>query len=212
VRLRVKGVEPERVRHEPPLQTLEGDEVTVEVPLTLELPPLPVGDESELEWLESSLTIQAAHPEIREQAKEIVGDAQTRLEAVQRIDQWVFDAVEKVPSMGVPSGLEVLRSRRGDCNEHTALFVSLARAAKIPTRIAAGVVYSDRITDTGAFYYHAWPEVRLGGSTEWVPVDPTFGQVPADATHVKLVEGDLDRQVEIMAVMGRLGFELVESR
>jgi len=212
VRLRVKGVEPERVRHEPPLQTLEGDEVTVEVPLTLELPPLPVGDESELEWLESSLTIQAAHPEIREQAKEIVGDAQTRLEAVQRINQWVFDAVEKVPSMGVPSGLEVLRSRRGDCNEHTALFVSLARAAKIPTRIAAGVVYSDRITDTGAFYYHAWPEVRLGGSTEWVPVDPTFGQVPADATHVKLVEGDLDRQVEIMAVMGRLGFELVESR
>ena len=212
VRLRVKGVEPERVRHEPPLQTLEEDVVTVEVPLTLELPALPVGDESELEWLESSLTIQAAHPEIREQAREIIGDADTRLEAVRRLNQWVHDKVEKVPSMGVPSGLEVLRSRRGDCNEHTALFVSLARAAKIPTRIAAGVVYSDRITDTGAFYYHAWPEVRLGGSTDWVPVDPTFGQVPADATHVKLVEGDLDRQVEIMAVMGRLGFELVESR
>jgi hypothetical protein len=44
-----------------------------------------------------------------------------------------------------------------------------------------------------------------------VPVDPTFGQLPADATHVKLVEGDLDRQVEIMAVMGRLGFALVEE-
>lgn len=212
VQLRVKGVEPERVRHQPPLQTLVGDVVTVEVPITLELPDLPVEDESELEWLESSLTIQAAHPDIRDQAAKIVGDATTRLEAVRRINQWVYDKVEKVPSMGVPSGLEVLRSRRGDCNEHTALFVSLARAAKIPSRIAAGVVYSDRITETGAFYYHAWPEVRLGGAAEWVPVDPTFGQVPADATHVKLVEGDLDRQVEIMAVMGRLGFELVESR
>jgi hypothetical protein len=212
VKLRIKGVEPERVRHQPPLQTLDGDVVTIEVPITLELPELPVRDESDLQWLESSLTIQAAHPEIRDQADEIVGDAATRLEAVRRINQWVYDKVEKVPSMGVPSGLEVLRSRRGDCNEHTALFVSLARAAKIPTRISAGVVYSDRITETGAFYYHAWPEVLLGGDAGWVPVDPTFGQVPADATHVKLVEGDLDRQVEIMAVMGRLGFELVESR
>ena len=88
----------------------------------------------------------------------------------------------------------------------------MMRAAGIPARIAAGVVYSDRVTATGAFYYHAWPEVRLGGPTDWVPVDPTFGQFPADATHVKLVEGDLDRQVEIMAVMGRLGFELVEAR
>ena len=212
VRLRIKGVEPERVRHQPPLQVLEGDIVTVEVPITLELPDLPVRDESELEWLESSLTIQAAHPEIRDEATRIVGDAPTRLEAVRRLNQWVYDSVQKVPSMGVPSGLEVLRSRQGDCNEHTALFVSLARAAKIPTRIAAGVVYSDRITENGAFYYHAWPEVRLGGDAGWVPVDPTFGQVPADATHVKLVEGDLDRQVEIMAVMGRLGFELVDSR
>ena len=45
-----------------------------------------------------------------------------------------------------------------------------------------------------------------------MPVDPTFGQVPADATHIKLVEGDLDRQVEIMGVMGRLGFALVEQK
>ena len=212
VRLRIVGVEPERVRHQPPLQTRVDDVVTVDLPINLELPDLPVQDISELEWLDSSLTIQAAHPEIRDQADEIVGDAATRLEAVRRLNAWVYEHVEKVPSMGVPSGLEVLRSRRGDCNEHTALFVSLARAAKIPTRIAAGVVYSDRITDTGAFYYHAWPEVRLGGAADWVPVDPTFGQVPADATHVKLVEGDLDRQVEIMAVMGRLGFALVEAR
>ncbi len=212
VKLRIKGVEPERVRHQPPLQTLEGDEVTVDVPILAELPPMPVRDETQLEYLAETITIPAAHPEIREQAEEIVEGAQTRLEAVQRINRWVYEKVEKVPSMGVPNGLEVLRSRRGDCNEHTALFVSLARAAKIPTRIAAGVVYSDRIGERGAFYYHAWPEVQLGGSADWVPVDPTFGQVPADATHVKLVEGDLDRQVEIMAVMGRLGFELVESR
>ena len=212
IELRIQGVEPERVRHQPPLQVVEGDVVTVDMPLLVELPPLPIADASEPEWLEATLTLPAQHPDIRDRAAEVVGDAETRLEAVQRLNTFVYDYVEKIPSIGVPNGLEVLRTARGDCNEHTALFVSLARAAGIPTRIAAGVVYSDRIGPVGAFYYHAWPEVRLGGGADWVPVDPTFGQVPADATHVKLVEGDLDRQVEIMAVMGRLGFELLAVR
>jgi hypothetical protein len=209
--LRIKGVEPDRVRNEPPLQAREGDVVHIDTPVLDTLPALPVQDLSELEWIDATLTIPAAHPELRNAAERIVGDAPDRLTAVRRLNAWVFEEVAKIPSMGVPNGLEVLRSKQGDCNEHTALFVSLARAAGIPSRIAAGVVYSDRISGTGAFYYHAWPEVRLGGSTDWVPVDPTFGQVPADATHVKLVEGDLDRQVEIMAVMGRLAFELIES-
>ena len=43
-------------------------------------------------------------------------------------------------------------------------------------------------------------------------MDPTFGQVPADATHIKLVEGDLDRQVEILGVIGKLKLELIEAR
>lgn len=208
--LRVRGVD--EIPAWPPLQVVEGDLARVEVPLWEELPRLPVRDDSEPEWLQATATLPAQHAEIVEQASEIVGDAPDRPEAVRRLVDWVYREVDKVPTIGVPNGLTVLRSRRGDCNEHTALFVSLARAAGIPARIAAGVVYSDRVTDTGAFYYHAWPEVRLGGPTDWVPVDPTFGQAPADATHLKLVEGDLDRQVEIMGYLGKLGLEVVEAR
>ena len=40
------------------------------------------------------------------------------------------------------------------------------------------------------------------GQPVWLPVDPTFGQVPADATHIKLVEGGLDRQVENHGLLG----------
>jgi hypothetical protein len=36
--------------------------------------------------------------------------------------------------------------------------------------------------------------------------------LPADATHIKLVEGDLDRQVEILGVIGRLELALIEAR
>ncbi len=39
-----------------------------------------------------------------------------------------------------------------------------------------------------------------------------YREHPADATHVKFVEGDLDRQVEIIGIIGRLHFELVEAR
>ena len=90
----------------------------------------------------------------------------------------------------------MLRTRVGDCNEHTALYVAMARAAGIPARIAVGLVYVH-----GAFYYHAWPEVYLRrgrGGGLWLPVDPTFNQFPADATHLRLARGGLDRQAAIL--------------
>jgi hypothetical protein len=74
--------------------------------------------------------------------------------------------------------------------------------------MAAGIVYSESIFSDGAFYYHAWPEVWLG--EQWLAIDPTFDQFPADATHVKLVEGALDQQVELMSAVGRLKIEVLE--
>jgi hypothetical protein len=210
VTLRVSGIEPERIPSEPPLQTRTGDTVTVSVPLLQELPRLPLAAAGSHPDLAPTLSIPSGHPEIVTRAREVVGDATDRLEAARRIHDFVFGYLQKVPTIGVPDGLTVLRSGRGDCNEHTALFVSLARAAGIPARIAAGLVYSDRLGN--AFYYHAWPEIELGGPTGWVPVDPTFGEFPADATHLKVVTGDLDQQVPIRALMGRIKLELVEAR
>jgi hypothetical protein len=78
--------------------------------------------------------------------------------------------------------------------------VALARAAGIPARTAAGLVYSD-----GFFFYHAWPEVYLNG---WVAVDPTFGQFPADAAHLRFTIGGLARQMELVRLIGRLQLEV----
>lgn len=206
VAMRLSGVTDGQVPNEPPLQTTEGGRVVVSVPLLEELrhdvPVQGTGD------TEPTLSLPADHPELQTRAREVVGDAADRLSAARRLHDFVYTYVQKVPTIGLPNGLDVLRSGRGDCNEHTALYVSLARAAGIPARIAAGLVYSERMGD--AFYYHAWPEVRLGadgpdGQPGWVPIDPTLGQFPADGSHLKLVTGDLDRQVEIMGVMGRIG-------
>jgi hypothetical protein len=58
----------------------------------------------------------------------------------------------------------------------------------------------------GAFYYHAWSEVWLG---DWVSIDPVFNQFPADVTHVKFLEGDIDRQIDILRLIGNLKIEVL---
>jgi transglutaminase-like putative cysteine protease len=101
----------------------------------------------------------------------------------------------------------VLRTKVGDCNEHTALYVAMARSIALPARIAVGLVYA-----YGAFYYHAWPEVYIagaGGRGLWLPVDPTFNEFPADATHVRLARGGLEKQAEILPLIGRIKMTIV---
>ncbi len=159
----IEGVDPSHVRNEPPHQIVEGSRVTVDVPLAEELSSaIPIADRTLAEFVSPTMSLPSDDDEIAAKAIEIAGDATDRLTAVRRLNTWVFEKVEKVPTLSVPNGLEVLHTMQGDCNEHTALFVSLARALGIPSRIAAGVVFSDRVTGTGAFYYHAWPEVFLG--------------------------------------------------
>jgi transglutaminase-like putative cysteine protease len=116
--------------------------------------------------------------------------------------------VEKRPTVSLPSALEVLRTRVGDCNEHTVLFVAMARSLGIPARVNVGVAFV-----RGAFYYHAWPEVWIdegGGRGLWLPVDPTFNQFPADATHLRLARGGLEKQAAIMPLIGRAGIHVTD--
>jgi transglutaminase-like putative cysteine protease len=140
--------------------------------------------------------VQSNHPEIMKLARRIAGGERDPRVVAQRINQWVFDSLAKRITFGIPSAIQVLHARGGDCNEHAQLYVALARAAGIPARVDAGLAYID-----GKFYYHAWPEVFLG---DWVAVDPTFGQFPADAAHLRFTIGGLGRQAEMIRLMGKL--------
>ena len=126
----------------------------------------------------------------------------------ERLTRHVNALLEKKPTVSLPSAREVLRTKVGDCNEHTALYVAMARALGIPARIAVGLVYIH-----GAFYYHAWPEVYLDegdGRGLWLPVDPTLNQFPADATHLRLARGGLDKQAAILPLIGRLKMTVLD--
>lgn len=156
------------------------------------------------DYLAATPLIQSDHPDIMATARNITGGETDPLEAAKNISRWVFENLEKQYTFSIPSALEVLRIRTGDCNEHTALFTALSRASGIPTRIATGLIYY-----RGSFYYHAWAEVYLGG---WIAIDPLLNQFPADATHIKLVEGGLDKQVQLVKVMGKLEIEVLDYK
>lgn len=148
--------------------------------------------------------LEVKHPEIVALAKRLAGTNRQPGIVAERINNWVHDSLRKEVTVGIPSAVQVLRTRRGDCNEHTQLFVALARAAGIPARVASGLTYVD-----GKFYYHAWPEVLLRG---WVAVDPTFGQFPADAAHLRFVTGGLGNQAKLLRLVGGLTIDVIETR
>jgi hypothetical protein len=177
--------------------------VTRKVPLPERATPIGNVPESCREFLVSSPFVQAEHPEMKEMADRIVGDTTDSLEAALKIYEWVDRKVENSVTVSLPSARDVLRQRVGDCNEHTYLFVGLARAAGLPARIRVGLVFNQ-----GALYFHAWPSVYVG---EWVEMDPTLSQPTVDATHVALLEGEVAQQLELMKVMGHLSVHVLDE-
>jgi hypothetical protein len=152
--------------------------------------------------LASTPYVQANHRRITELTQSLLDDEMNGMEKVRILSAWVFNNLEKRPVLGIPDALTTLTTRRGDCNEHTALFAAMARNAEIPTRIIAGVTFHE-----GAFFYHAWNEVCLGDT--WLSLDTTKNHIPADVTHIKFVEGETSEQIKIGALFGRLKIEVI---
>jgi hypothetical protein len=204
-RVRLAGVDLEGFDLSGGRQTLQGDTLTIRRESESELQsagytlPWTGGGEAASE-LGPALLIQSDDPAIRAKAIEVTGGAKNPAEAARALERWIFRNVKKEIVPGVPSALQTLEAMRGDCNEHTVLYVAMARSIGLPARIAAGVVHV-----RGRFYYHAWPEVWLNGA--WIAADPTLGQYPADASHIRFVIGGLAQQASLIKLIGSLRLE-----
>jgi len=163
------------------------------------------------QYLASEAFIESDAPEIISEAENAVRGVTGARNRAERLTRYVNALLEKKPTVSLPSAREVLRTKVGDCNEHTVLYVAMARALKIPARISVGVVFVH-----GAFYYHAWPEVYVADDDSpnarglWLPADPTLNEFPADATHLRLARGGLDKQTAILPLIGKLKMTVLE--
>ena len=168
-----------------------------------DLPELTIPIDQNKNFLQPSAYIQCTDPKIVNTAMRMIGDEKNAAAAAAKLTSGVYNLLEKNPTASLPSALDVLEMRKGDCNEHAILFAALARAAGIPTKIYVGLVNLNGF----AYYYHAWCAVWLG---KWVPVDPTFNQFPADVGHLKLKEGEIAEQAGVLKVVGKLKIKTLE--
>lgn len=181
-------------------QKLSGDLLTV---TTEQLPKNSAEPcQDKITKLASTPYIQVNHRRIAELTKSLADDKMSAMEKTRILSAWVFNNLEKRPVLGIPDALTTLSTRRGDCNEHAALFAAMARNVGIPTRIVAGITFHE-----GDFYYHAWNEVCVGDI--WLSLDTTKNSIPADVTHIKFVEGETSEQIKIGALLGRLKIEVM---
>jgi len=155
------------------------------------------------EYLTPSQWIDSANPEILRKARQIAGQEEDRWTVAVKTGQWVYRNLKKTYSPEIPVASSILENRQGDCNEHSVLFIALARALGIPSNMSAGLVYAN-----DRFLYHAWPKVHVG---QWVHLDPTFGQSIADATHLELAAGDFSEQAKIAMTMGKIKIEILDA-
>jgi protein-glutamine gamma-glutamyltransferase len=148
-----------------------------------------------------------ADPKVMAMAKKAIGDAKTPEEKVKRIVAFVHDFIVPTGMASLPNIHDLLEHKKGDCKSYALLTTTLCRAAGVPARDVAGLLYMG--DDAKAFGGHAWNEVVLNGM--WVPIDATLNQTELDAGHISF--GD-DRQASgaMLRSLGKLRFKVVEAK
>ncbi len=195
------------------VQTIEGPDTTGGYTYTLRKPDLSrltvpaygKFPESMREYLAATLDVESSDKAMEARAREIVGRPTDPLTDAEKITTWVNKNLKK-KLVDTTSALDTLRSMEGECQAHAGLAAALFRAAGIPAKVVSGIVYS---TDIGGFAYHSWNEVYLGS---WVPVDATFGQFPADVTHIKFAEGGPESIIDTVPLVGAIGLEVIGEK
>ena len=205
LKIEISGIPFERVQLDGGRQTFINNVLTVSKESMVNL-AADIGEKNlqtlEKIFIKSTPFIQSDHQKIRALAKKIIANHSLPLEKVRKLVDWVHQNIEKRPVISLPDALTTLENRVGDCNEHAVLLAALARAAGIPCRVEAGLVYLK-----GRFYYHAWNLVYLG---RWITVDALFDQIPADVSHIRFVTGSPDRQLDLIGIIGNIQLRVID--
>lgn len=137
-------------------------------------------------WLEAGLHIPCADKDIVKQALSIVGTEKRAVAAALRIGAYVNKSMRPNAGIGVlRDAREVIKSKEGVCRDYAILTASLLRSAKIPARLASGMVYAQ-----GALYYHAWVESWDGKG--WYGIDSTRYDLKVTPGHIRLAFGSVE--------------------
>ncbi len=205
--IELAGVPPELAVPSDGGQTCARDDARLRCTVERDAPRAGYGTVRLNDFLLPTLAVPSADGQIVALARSIAGDAASPEVRIGRILAWIEANISR-EAVDAFTAVDVLRERRAECQGHAYLFAALSRALDIPARIVNGIVYSEQ---HGGFLYHTWNEAWIEGRG-WHPVDPTFAQAHADATHVKLIEGEsLLQLVPLVGMVGKARIETVRA-
>ena len=188
------------------------------IELTVTTKPLPPVNarvvSTDAKYLAATRFLQSRDPAVAERADRATAVETDQSRIAARMEKYVHDKLTKKNfSTAMASAAEVAEHMEGDCTEHAVLLAAMLRAKKIPSRIAAGLVYVESLQ---AFGGHMWTEAFLAG--EWVPLDATLGRGGIGAAHLKMAESAMDEDsplpvttfLPLFNVLGKLKIEVVK--
>lgn len=116
------------------------------------------------------------------------------VDTVWEVNRWIHRNIEYVPgATDVRTSLEeIVRIRKGVCQDFAHLMLSILRTGGIPARYVSGYIEAVDPTEdgselVGAAASHAWVEVLLPGG-RWWGLDPTNDQA-AGERHIRIAAG-----------------------
>jgi len=131
------------------------------------------------------------------EARKLTNAATTDMEKVQAIYTYItqtikydYEKARTVQTDYIPNLDAIYDTSTGICYDYAAVFAAMARSQHIPTRLVMG--YEASAPDV----YHAWNQVYLKDSQQWVTIDTTY-----DATRVQsgqaapMIKNDADYSV-----------------
>ncbi|RAV17329.1 transglutaminase-like domain-containing protein [Paenibacillus contaminans] len=120
-----------------------------------------------IDWNEETLAVV--------KAAELTEDLETDEEKLAAIYQYITETIEydyelaaTVEPGYIPNLDEVFEAEKGICYDYAATFAAMARSVGLPTKLVMGYQMDDPDT------YHAWNEVYLEETDEWVTIDTTY--------------------------------------
>jgi transglutaminase-like putative cysteine protease len=156
------------------------------------------------QFLQSTVAIQANDKTILALARRITEGETEPVKAAEKMVAWMQGNLKQVQGANAATAREVLRTKTGDCTEHSLLFVTLARASGIPARPVGGVAFAHE--HQPRFYWHEWAEIHDG--RQWVTIDPTWNEIYIDATHLEFTDNIEDWSW--VNLLGRLSFQVID--
>ena len=124
---------------------------------------------------------------LHELAESIVLPSENTISDFHSLSQRIRNQVEYAPGQtGVNTTAgEALKNAKGVCQDHSHIFISIAREKGFPARYISGYLLMDDRTSQDAS--HAWSEVYLDG-LGWVGFDVSNGISP-DERYVRIAQG-----------------------